>query len=91
MQVVIPVSQCKVTYNFDKTNIFPKNICLILSNPRNFGDRNSENAKIFLKVRKVNGLKSGRLPALLVCLFACLLAQVCRLFDAILLTLAKMS
>ena len=50
MQVVIPVSQCKVTYNFDKTNIFPKNICLLLSNLGDLGDNKVQKPNIFLKV-----------------------------------------
>ena len=46
-------------------------ICLVLSNPRNFGNRNSENTNIFLKC----GCKVGAGGGLLVCLFACPLVQ----------------
>ena len=63
VQVVVPVSHCKDTHNFDKTNNFPKNICLILSNLGKIGDNKGQNLNIFLKSRGKNGLKSGRLPA----------------------------
>ena len=49
MRVVIPVSQCKVTHNFDKTNIFLKNICTLLCFLGKIGDNKGQNTNIFLK------------------------------------------
>ena len=60
-------------------------ICSVLSNPRNFGDNKRQKPNIFLKSGCSKGGAGGRL---LGCL-ACPLVQVCRLFDAILLTLAR--
>ena len=48
VQVFIPVSQCKVTHNFDKTNIFSKNICTLLCFLGNLGDQNGQKQRYIL-------------------------------------------
>ena len=60
---------------------------MLLSNPRIFGDRKRQKVKIFLNVGVVRSVHVVGFLAVL----ACLLVQACRLFDAILLTLAKMN
>ena len=48
MWVVIPVSQCKVTHNFDKTNIFSKNFWCALVFSRDFRRPKTAKFKIYL-------------------------------------------
>ena len=52
LQAFVPVSQCKDTHNFDKTNIFSKNICLLWCFLGKIGDNKGRNLNIFLKSRK---------------------------------------
>ena len=66
MQVFVPVSQCKDIHNFDKTNVFSKNICSLWCFLGIFGDRNRQKPNIFLKTRKENGWRCGRLAAFIV-------------------------
>lgn len=89
MQVVVPVSQCKDTYNFDKTNIFSKNICLLLCFLGIFGDKKGQNTNIFLKGGCRWWCPLGAGGAGCACLHRVHLWQVVG-FLAILLTLAKM-
>ena len=87
VQVFAPVSHCKDTYNFDKTNNFSKNICMLLSNLGDFGDNKRQKPNIFLKRgRKVGaGCGSACLP------FSVSTGAGLHALHTILLTLAKMN
>ena len=63
----VPVSHCKDTHNFDKTNNFPKNICPLLCFLGIFGDHKGQNTNIFLKCGcKVGAGLGFCLPAFIV-------------------------
>ena len=59
MQVVIPVSQCKVTHNFDKTNNFSKNFWCALVFSRDFWRPKTAKFKIYLIFEDCRGFRCG--------------------------------